>query len=804
MIEAREQAAADTAVDERQTRPKNVGAKIKRTEDPRLLTGSGTYVDDRHVKAVLHVAFRRSDRSHARIVSIETAAARALPGVAAVLTAEDIADAIVAVRAISRMANYYATPILPLASGKVRFVGEPVVAVVAESRYVAEDACELVEIAYDPLPLVVDPEAAAHPDAPLLHEEAGSNVLVQREFKRGAFDTEMFAAPVRVKARFRFHRKTPAALENRSYLAEYDGGREELTLHSSTQVPGIIRNALAEALGMPGHRLRVIAPEVGGGFGGKASLYPEELLVAVAALKLCRSVKWTSDRMEDLTATSHGFDEIIEAEMGLDRDGGVLALIADVIGDVGAYSIYPWTAALEPVQVVSFLPGPYRIQNYRGSVRAVVTSKSPTGPYRGVGRPISTFVTERLLDMAARRIGIDPREIRLRNFIQDHEFPYRTGSGIVWDRSTFTGCLLAACEAVDYDALRRRQAEARAAGRWFGIGIASYAELTGIGSRISVAPGMPLNTGTETAKIRIDTTGAVTAAFGIASHGQGLETTLAQVIADKLGVRIEDIRIIQGDSAAVPNATGTYASRSTVLAGGAATLAARSLRAKVFKAAAHLLEASADGLVAEDGRIYVPGTNKATTFKDVARAVYREMGRLPPEAREELEASGTYDPVLGTTTSASHIAILEIDPATYAIRLEKFIVAEDCGRLINPLIVDGQVHGGVAQGIGAALYEEVVYDDQGQLLTASLVDYVVPAASEIPPMHVVHMETASPTIGGFRGMGEGGTIGAPAAIANAISDALAPLGIEIDELPVTPERLFRLIKAAKSRTGEQQ
>jgi carbon-monoxide dehydrogenase large subunit len=314
---------------------------------------------------------------------------------------------------------------------------------------------------------------------------------------------------------------------------------------------------------------------------------------------------------------------------------------------------------------------------------------------------------------------------------------------------------------------------------------------------------MPLNTGTETAKIRIDTTGGVTAAFGVASHGQGLETTLAQVVADKLGVRIEDIRIIQGDSAAVPNATGTYASRSTVLAGGAATLAARSLRAKVFKAAGHLLEASADDLVAEDGRIYVPGTNKSTTFKDVARAVYREMGRLPPEARDELEASGTYDPILGTTTSASHIAVLEIDPATYAIRLEKFVVAEDCGRLINPLIVDGQVHGGVAQGIGAALYEEVVYDDQGQILTASLVDYLVPAASEIPPMHVVHMDTASPAIGGFRGMGEGGTIGAPAAIANAISDALAPLGIEIDELPVTSERLFQLIRAAKSRTGEQ-
>ena len=804
MTEARGQTTAATALDDRQTRPKNVGAKVKRTEDPRLLTGSGMYVDDRDVKGMLHVAFRRSDHAHARIVSIATAAARAFPGVVAVFTAADIADTIVAVLAISRMANYYATPILPLASGKVRFVGEPIVAVIAESRYVAEDACELIEIAYDPLPPVVDPEAAARPDAPLLHEEAGTNVLVQREFKRGEFETAMFAAPVRVKARFRSHRKTPSALENRAYLAEYDVGREELTLHSSTQVPGIIRNALAEALGMPGHRLRVVAPEVGGGFGGKASLYPEELLVAVAALKLRCPVKWTSDRIEDLATTSHGFDEIIEAEMGLDRNGGVMALIADVIGDVGAYSIYPWTAALEPVQVVSFLPGPYRIQNYRGGVRAVATCKSPTGPYRGVGRPISTFVTERLLDMAARKIGIDPREIRLRNFIQDHEFPYRIGSGIVWDRSSFTGCLLAACKAVDYDALRRRQAEARATGRWFGIGIASYAELTGIGSRISVAPGMPLNTGTETAKIRIDTTGAVTAAFGIASHGQGLETTLAQVVADRLGVCMEDIRIIQGDSAAVPNSTGTYASRSSVLAGGAATLAARSLRAKVFKAAAHLLETSADDLVAEDGRIYVPGTNKATTFKDVARAVYREMGRLPPEARDELEATATYDPIFGTTTSASHIAVLDIDPATYAIRLEKFVVAEDCGRLINPLIVDGQVHGGVAQGIGAALYEEVVYDDQGQILTGSLVDYVLPAASEIPPMHVVHMETISPAIGGFRGMGEGGTIGAPAAIANAISDALAPLGIEIDELPVTPERLFRLIKAAKSRTGERQ
>jgi len=803
MTEPARESAADIALDERQTRPKHVGASVKRTEDPRLLTGRGTYVDDRQVQGMLHVAFCRSDQAHARIVSIDTSAARARAGVAAVLTAEDIADAAAALHAVSRMAGYYATPILPLASAKVRFVGEPIVAVVAESRYVAEDACELVEIVLEPLPAVVDPEAAAQVEAPLLHEKAGTNVLVRREFKRGDFAGEMFAAPVRVKHRFRFHRKTPAAIENRCYLAEYDGGRDELTLHSSTQVPGIVRNGLAEALGMPGHRLRVVAPEVGGGFGGKASLYPEELLVAVAARKLGRSVKWTSDRLEDLATTSQGFDEIIEAEIGLDRDGRVMALTADVIGDVGAYSIYPWTCALEPVQVVSFLPGPYRIQNYRGAVEAVATCKAPTGPYRGVGRPIATFVTERLLDMAAHRIGIDPREIRLRNFVEDHEFPYRIGSGIVWDRSSFADCLVAACKAVDYDALRRRQAEARAAGRWLGIGIGSYAELTGIGSRISVAPGMPLNTGTETAKIRIDPTGAVTAAFGIASHGQGLETTLAQVVADKLGVRVEDVRVIQGDSAAVPNASGTFASRSTVLAGGAATVASRRLRAKVFQAAAHLLEAPAEDLVAEDGRIYVPATNKSTTFEDVARAVYREMGRLPPEARAELEASSTYDPVLGTTTSATHVAVLEIDPVTYAIGLEQYVVAEDCGQLVNPLIVEGQVHGGVAQGIGAALYEEVTYDDQGQLLTGSFVDYVVPSASEVPPMRVLHMNTVSPAIGGFRGMGEGGTIGAPAAIANAISDALAPLGIEIDELPVTPERLFRLIQAARAKECSQ-
>jgi len=778
-------------------RPKIIGARIKRTEDPRLLTGLGNYTDDRQVARVLHVAFRRSEHAHARIVSIVCTAARAAPGVVAVLTADDLA--VKPLLATSRMKGYYATPILPLARHKVRHVGEAIVGVIAESRYLAEDAAELIEIAFEPLELPADAIAARAAGAPLLHEEAGTNVLVAREFKRGDVDAAFAQAPVTVGGRFRMRRHTALAIEPRCCVAEYEPGRDALTLHSATQIPGIIRDALADALDLPGHRLRVVALDVGGGFGGKGSLYPEEIFACAAARALARAVKWTSDRMEDFAATSQAFDEIVDAELALDRDGKLLALRADVIGDVGASSIYPWTAALEPVQVVSFLPGPYRVEHYRGRVEAVATCKPPTGPYRGVGRPVSTFVMERLIDMAAARLALDPKEIRLRNLVQPHEFPHKIGSGIVWDKSAFVEGLNAACDTIGYAALRQKQAAARANGKWFGIGIACYAELTGIGSRISVAPGMPINTGTETATIRIDSTGAITAAFGIASHGQGLETTLAQVIAEHLGARMEDVRVIQGDSAAVPGGTGTYASRSMVLAGGAARLASETLREKVVNVASHLLEAASGDLVTADGRITVSGTDRSVSFREVARAVYSEMARLPQEAREELAATKTYDPVFGTTTSATHIAALEIDPETYQVRMERFVVAEDCGRVVNPLIVDGQVHGGVAQGIGAALYEEIVYDAQGQLHTASLVDYLVPSACEIPPMDVTHIEALSPnTLGGFRGMGEGGTIGAPAAVANAVADALSPLGIEINELPVTPERLFRLIEAARA------
>ncbi len=576
-------------------RPKVIGARVKRLEDPRLLTGQGTFVDDLQPRRLAHVAFRRSDQAHARIMSIDTRAARQAPGVIGVFTADDV-KSVMPLRAQSRMRGYYATPLRPLAEGKVRYVGEPVVAIVAETRYLAEDAAELIDIRYEPLPAATDMEEATADGAPLLHEDAGSNVVVAREFARGDVDMDIAKAAVTVGGRFRFHRKTPVAIENRACLAEYRAG--SLTLHSTTQIPGIVRDALVEALDLPANCVRVVAPDVGGGFGGKASVYPEEILVAAAARELGRPVKWTGDRLEDLVSTSQAFDEMVDAELAVNADGTIAGLRADVIGDIGAYSIYPWTAGLEPVQVVSFLPGPYRVPSYRGRTRGVLTPKPPTGPYRGVGRPISTFVMERLLDMAAVRLKLDPKDLRLRNLIRPEEFPYNTAPGIVWDRCEFIECLNTACKTIGYDERRRQQAQARAQGRWVGIGVACYAELTGIGSRISAAPGMPINTGTETATIRIDSGGTVTASFGVASHGQGLETTLAQVVAEELGVRVEDVRVVHGDSAAVTHGTGTYASRSAVLAGGAATLAARELRGKVVRMAAHLLEAPASEIEA--------------------------------------------------------------------------------------------------------------------------------------------------------------------------------------------------------------
>ena len=778
--------------------PRLVGARVPRLEDPRLLTGQGSYVDDHRPARMLYAAFLRTPHAHARIVRVDVEAARALPGVAAVLTGADLARDCQPVRAGSRMPAYKVTSFPALALGTVRFTGEAVAMVAAESRYVAEDALERIVVEYEPLPAVGDMEAALAPGAPVLHAEAGDNLLLAREFARGDVDRALAGAHLVVRDRFRFHRHTAVCMENRGALAEYASGTGGLTLRSSAQCPGLVRDVLADLLDLPEHLIRVVAADVGGGFGAKASLYPEEIAVCVMARRLGRPVKWIGDRREDLLATSHAWDEIVEAELGVAADGTIVGLRAEVLADVGAYSIYPWTAAIEPVQTISFLPGPYRVEHYRGRTRGVTTCKAPMGPYRGVGRPPAVFVMEGLLDRAARRLGLDPTEIRLRNFIRPEDFPYKSPSGIVWDKSSFTETMLRSREALGWAAARAEAARARARGRWVGVGVAAYVELTGIGSAIAVSPGMPVATGTEAATIRMDPSGTVTAVFGIASHGQGLETTLAQVVADELSVPLETVRVVHGDTALSPYGTGTYASRSTVLAGGAGILASRDVRDKILKVAAHLLEADPADLVVQDGRVAVRGaSDRYVSVRDVARTAYGGVRRLPRGLEPGLEATRFYDPYYGTASTATHMAVVEVDRETFGVRILRYLVTEDCGRIINPLIVDGQVHGGVAQGVGAALLEEMVYDGEGQLLTGTLMDYLVPTASEVPAMEVHHVETPSPTaLGGFRGMGEGGTIGAPAVLANAVADALSDLGIEINELPVTPERLFRLARRA--------
>ncbi|WP_424830225.1 xanthine dehydrogenase family protein molybdopterin-binding subunit [Ruegeria sp.] len=775
------------------TRPKYVGKPVQRFEDPRLLTGRGRYTADIQLPRMAHLAFIRSDQAYARINSIDVQQARALPGVIGIFTAADF-DHIPEIKAPSKMKNYQATACSVLARDVVRYVGEPVVAIVACNRYVAEDAAALVDIDYDPLDVAVTARDAIVEGAPKLHEALVSNVLLGRVFTTGDAPAQIASAPHTVSGRFNLTRKTSMSTEPRAYLADYDVGRDELTLYDATNIPGIVRDELARLLKLDGNRIRVVAPDVGGSFGGKGSLYPEEVIVADLARRLERPVKYVADRLEELTASSQAFGEEVEATLAFDADGRFLALDAEIIGDIGAYSIYPWTAALEPVQVASFLPGPYKTPAYRGRVRAVCTPKPPTGPYRGVGRPMAVFAMERLVDLAAAELGISPLEIRRRNLASAEDFPHRIGSGIIWDRSGFQECLAAAEDAIDLPAL---EAEKQQGGKWIGVGYASYAELTGIGSRIAVAPGMPMNTGVETANVRIDATGAITASFGISSHGQSLETTLAQIVGEELGVKPEDVRIVHGDTAASPHGTGTYASRSAVLGGGAAIKTTRTLLNKVKRVAASLFDVDPEQVETGDGRIFVRDTNHSIDFRELARVVYADMATLPMEKRETLEAQETFDPFLGTTTSSTHVAVVEIDPETLAIKLRTIVVAEDCGKLINPLVVEGQVHGGVAQGVGAALLEEMKFDETGQPITATLADYLVPTSAEIPPMDVHHIETELPNNpGGFRGMGEGGTIGAPAAIANAVADAVSHLGIGINSLPITPNKLHALIAAA--------
>jgi carbon-monoxide dehydrogenase large subunit len=775
--------------------PALIGAPVRRREDRRLLTGRGRFVADLTLPGMLHAAFLRSPHAHARVLGIETAAVRAGPGVIAVVTAEDLRPHVQPIRARSRMPGYTATEMPALASGTARYAGEAVAVVAAETRYAAEDALDRIDVRWMPLPAVTDPSAAMAAPSPRVHEDAASNVILSRAFSQGDAAAALAGAAVRVADRFRVHRHAAVAIENRACLAEWDAGTERLTLWSATQVPGMIREALAELLAIPAHRVRVIAPDVGGGFGMKSALYPEEVAVAALARLSGRPVKWIGDRREDLLASTQAWDEDIEAEAGFDRDGRIQGLRARVWADVGAYSVYPWTASIEALQVVSFLPGPYRVPHYHGEAWGVTTNKAPMGPYRGVGRPVSTFVMEALMDRAARRLGMDPAAIRLANLIRPEELPYRSPSGLVWDSGPFIESLERACAAVDYPRLRAEQRRETGARRRTGIGIASYVELTGVGSAIPASPAADIATGTEGATVRVDPAGTVTAAFGLGCHGQGHETTLAQIVAQELGVEIDAVRVMHGDTELGPVSSGTYASRSAVIGGGAAILASRAVRDKALRIAAHQLEADVRDLELARGVAWVRGApHRRVALSEIARAAYVGTRRLPEGLEPGLEATRFYDPYRGTAASATHLAIVEVDLDLCAVTLTRYVIVEDAGRIINPMIVEGQTVGGVAQGLGAALLEEIAYGEGGQPLTGTLMDYLIPTAVEMPPIAVEHLDTPSPsTLGGFKGVGEGGTIGAPAAIANAVADALAALDVHITELPITPARLFHLL-----------
>jgi carbon-monoxide dehydrogenase large subunit len=556
-----------------------------------------------------------------------------------------------------------------------------------------------------------------------------------------------------------------------------------------------MRTAVADVLGMPESDLRVIAPDVGGGFGQKMSLCVEYVVLVWLAQKLKSSVAWTEDRRENLIAAFHSRDQHITLEGAFDKDARLIALRADIVANIGAYSCFPTTAGMEPLMAMAEMPGPYDVQQYECLARGVLTNTCAMGAYRGVSRPVITFTLERLMDKAAVAFKLDPVDIRRRNLID--KFPYTSAMGLVYDEASYKETLEMAVKAIGVPAFRARQKQARAKGRHFGIGFATFSERTGYGSPAFAARGMEITPGWETVHITVDPSGLVEARIGSSPHGQGLRTTLAQIIADEIGVTPDLIKVVHGDTDTAPYGWGTFASRSLVISGGASLIAAQKVRAKLIKIASHLLEAAPDDIVLENGEAKVAGTDRAITIANMARLAYTQTHRFKGEIEPGLTENGTYDPP-GTFSNACHIAIVEVDVETGHVKIEKFLVAEDAGKIINPMIADGQVHGGVAQGIGNALLEEIIYDESGGILTANLADYMPPTAHEIPPIELHHMETPSVnSITKAKGLGEGGCIGAPAAIVNAINDALTPFGVTIEEIPATPQRIRAALRKAE-------
>ncbi len=775
---------------------KYFGAAVKRREDPRFLRGDGRFIDDVALPGMFHAAFLRSPHAHAVVKTIHTAAAAAAPGVARVFTFGDLDrwmkplplfGAVPAGLAAVVKFDLRQAPQWALCRERARYVGEIVAMVLAESRAAAEDAVDLIEVDWEPLPPVVDMVRAGEPGGPLVHQEWGTNVGVGFSHSIGDADGAFARADVTVSETFHIQRYVGMPLEGRGVVATWDRRDGTLTTWNSTQVSHFVQQGLTTALGLPPHKIRVIAPDLGGGFGTKASGYPEDALVPIAAMALGRPVKWIENRREHMSGAAHARHQIHAISLAATRDGAILAVRDRIWLDLGAYNV--WGVVL-PYNTVAHLIGPHRIKNMRVDVRAVVTNKTPNAPYRGAGRPETVFAMDRIVDNLARELRIDPAEIRRRNYIRPDELPYdfgmpyRDGNPLVYDTGDFPLALEKALEAAGYRQFRAEQARLRTQGVYRGVGISGYVEGTAIG---------PF----EGATVKLDLAGRVIVATGAINSGQGHETSFAQIAADALDVPLDWVTVVGGDTAAVPFGVGTFASRSAVTAGSSIADACREVRAKLVRAASVLLEAGPDDIEIDDGRVFVRGSPGSAV--DLARVVQASIPTFarPGVASPDFEASAYHHVPTVTYASAVHVAQVEVDVGTGGVKLLRYVVAHDCGRVINPTIVEGQVHGGVAQGVGGALFEEMVYDETGQLLTGSLMDYAVPKADDLPPIETVHLEFPSPRNPlGVKGLGEGGAISPPAAIANAVEDALAPLGVRVTETPLTAARIVALLERA--------
>lgn len=777
--------------------PGYIGRSLPMREARLLLEGKGTFVSDLRLPGMLHAAVLRSQRAHARIARLDATAARRMTGVAAVLTGSDIRGRIAPFPSsfeIHPPAWLEAVkPVLKgpqpaaLADGKVHYAGEPVAIVAAADRYVAEDALDAIVVEYEELPAVADPERALEPDAELVHAGTEDNVVFHFSIAKGDCGRALGEAPRLVRERYRQRRHCAVPMEGRGVTAELEARTGRLTVWSSTQVPHSVRRQIAAQLALDQEMIRVIAPHVGGGFGPKVFVYPEEILVPYLALTLQRPVQWIEDRREHFISTAHARDQIHDVELGFDEYGRILALEDRFYLDNGAYNPMGLTDAYN---TAAHLQGPYKVPHLQVTGTCVSTNKVPNAPYRGAGRPEAVFVMERCIDRIAHELGMDPADVRFRNLVPREEIPYdagvlyRDGQPVRYESGDFPATLTRALEGARYARVRERQQRPPAGSRRLGVGIGFYTEGTGVGSF-------------EGAKLRIGSSGKLMVSVGASGHGQGHETVFSQIAADLWGLAPDDVVVTGGDTAAIAYGCGTFASRSTVNAGSAIYEATQRLKAKLFDMAGHVLEANPGDLDTAEGRVFVKEKpERGISLAELARQTVPGWASAMPDGMEAgLEATFYYVPQTVTWTNAVHIAVVQVDTETGTVELEDYTVAHDSGPLINPRFAEGQVRGGTAQGIGSALYEELVYDGLGQLLTGTMLDYLVPGATEVPNIRQIHLESPSPLNPlGLKGLGEGGAIAPPAAIANAVTDALRPFGIEVTETPLSPERVRALIR----------